>query len=106
METSSSAMKQLRTEFQLDDFAYSFVYEYLRLDDEKRNAVQEFFYNVLNGMGSVGCAEPEAAVPSVQRSAVEQTEAEYIKRMSGLARKGKSAASNMTSGTGSKVINQ
>lgn len=49
-ETPSSTMEQLRKEFNLDDFSYSFVYEYLKLDEEKRNAVQEFFYNVLNGI--------------------------------------------------------
>ena len=43
-------MEQLKKEFKLDEFSYNFVYEYLKLDEEKRNAVQEFFYNVLNGI--------------------------------------------------------
>lgn len=47
--TPSDIMEQLKKEFELDEFAYNFVYEYLKLDESKRNAVQEFFYNVLNG---------------------------------------------------------
>lgn len=50
-ETPSSTMEQLKKEFDLDDFSSSFVYEYLKLDINTRNAVQEFFYNVLDGMG-------------------------------------------------------
>lgn len=48
IKTPSSTMEQLKKEFNLDDFSYSFVYEYLKLDEEKRNAVQNFFYNVIN----------------------------------------------------------
>ena len=51
-KTPSGIMEDLKKEFNLDDFAYSFVYEYLKLDEGKRNAVQEFFYNVLNGIGN------------------------------------------------------
>lgn len=51
MKTPSGIMEDLKKEFNLDDFAYSFVYEYLKLGEGKRNAVQEFFYNVLNGIG-------------------------------------------------------
>ena len=51
IKTPSSTMEQLKKEFDLDDFSSSFVYEYLKLDINTRNAVQEFFYNVLDGMG-------------------------------------------------------
>lgn len=51
IKTPSSTMEQLKKEFNLDDFSSSFVYEYLKLDIDTRNAVQEFFYNVLDGMG-------------------------------------------------------
>lgn len=51
IKTPSSTMEQLKKEFDLDDFSSSFVYEYLKLDVDTRNAVQEFFYNVLDGMG-------------------------------------------------------
>jgi Predicted transcriptional regulator len=57
IKTPSSTIEKLRNEFHLDDFTCSFVYEYLKLDVEKRNAVQEFFYNVLNGINTVGISE-------------------------------------------------
>ncbi len=50
VQTSFSVMEQLKEEFHLDAFAYSFVLEYLKLDVEKRNLFRYFFYNVLNGM--------------------------------------------------------
>ena len=50
IETPSAIMEQLKKEFQLDAFSYSFVYEYLKLDVRKRRLFQYFFYNVLNGM--------------------------------------------------------
>ena len=62
IKTSLSTMEKLKEEFHLDDFTCSFVYEYLKLDEEKRNAVQEFFYNVLNGMDTVNRQEPESSV--------------------------------------------
>ena len=52
IQTPSSIMEQLREEFHLDPFAYSFVYEYLKLDEKKRNLFQCFFYNVLTGMNA------------------------------------------------------
>lgn len=63
VKTPSSTMEQLKKEFNLDDFAYSFVYEYLKLDEGKRNAVQEFFYNVLNGIDASEAAGIYADVP-------------------------------------------
>lgn len=50
VQTPSSVMEQLKEEFHLDAFSYSFVLEYLKLDAEKRNLFRYFFYNVLNGM--------------------------------------------------------
>lgn len=47
--TPSGVMEQLKKEFNLDDFAYNFVYEYLKLDESKRSAVRDFFYSVLDG---------------------------------------------------------
>jgi len=49
IKTSLSTMEKLKEEFHLDDFTCSFVYEYLKLDEEKRNAVQEFFYGFIMG---------------------------------------------------------
>lgn len=46
IETPSSVMEQLRKEFNLDDFGYNLVYEYLKLGQEQRKAVRDFFYQV------------------------------------------------------------
>lgn len=61
IKTPSSTMKKLKEEFHLDDFTCSFVYEYLKLNEEKRNAVQDFFYNVLNRMEAIDHQESEEA---------------------------------------------
>lgn len=47
IKTPSSTMEQLRKEFNLDDFSYNLAYEYLKLDDEQRKAVRDFFYRVI-----------------------------------------------------------
>ncbi len=85
----------MREEFHLDDFTCSFVYEYLKLDEEKRNAVQKFFYNVLNGMDAVDRQEQES---SVHKTTVEEAEAEYIKKISNSAGNTESTALNITDG--------
>ena len=46
-ETPTSVMEQLKKEFQLDDFSYNLVYEYLKLDQPQRKAVRDFFYRVI-----------------------------------------------------------
>lgn len=51
VETPSSTMEQLRKEFDLDDFSYNLVYQYLRLGSDQRQAVRDFFYNVVSGGG-------------------------------------------------------
>ena len=47
VETPSSTMDQLKKEFNLDDFSYILVYQYLKLDADQRQAVRDFFYNVV-----------------------------------------------------------
>nr|UVY40955.1 MAG: helix-turn-helix domain protein [Bacteriophage sp.] len=47
VETPSSTMDQLKKEFNLDDFSYNLVYQYLKLDAEQRQTVRDFFYNVV-----------------------------------------------------------
>lgn len=96
IKTSLSTMEKLKEEFHLDDFTCSFVYEYLKLDEEKRNAVQEFFYNVLNGMDTVNRQGPES---SVHKMTVEESEAEYIKKISESVQKEESTALNITPDT-------
>ena len=95
IKTPSSTIEKLREEFHLDDFTCSFVYEYLKLDEEKRNAVQEFFYNVLNGMDAVDRQEPES---SGHETEVDRAEAEYIKKISNSAGNAGSTALNSTGG--------
>lgn len=47
IETPSSTMEQLKKEFDLDNFDYNLVYQYLKLDVGQRRAVRDFFYNVV-----------------------------------------------------------
>lgn len=47
LETPSSTMEQLRREFNLDEFDFNLVYEYLKLGGEQRKAVRDFFYRVI-----------------------------------------------------------
>ena len=44
----TSTMEKLRQEFDLDDFSYNLVHEYLKLDANTRQTVRDFFYNVIN----------------------------------------------------------
>ena len=53
VKTPSSTMEQLRCEFNLDDFSFNLVYEYLKLNIEQRKAVRDFFYHVLKTEESV-----------------------------------------------------
>lgn len=100
IKTPSSTIEKLREEFHLDDFTCSFVYEYLKLDEEKRNAVQEFFYNVLNGMDAADRQELES---SGHETAVDRAEAEYIKKISNSVRNTESTALNSTGGDTKKA---
>ena len=47
IKTPSSTMDQLKKEFNLDDFSYNLVYQYLKLDADQRQTVRDFFYNVV-----------------------------------------------------------
>mgnify|MGYP003298779534 CR=1 FL=1 len=47
VKTPSSTMEQLRYEFNLDDFSFNVVYEYLKLNTEQRKIVRDFFYQVV-----------------------------------------------------------
>lgn len=105
IKTPSSTIEKLREEFHLDDFTCSFVYEYLKLDEEKRNAVQEFFYNVLNGMDAVNRQESEPE-SSVHKTTVEEAEAEYIKKISNSAGNTGSTALNSTGGDMEKASSE
>ena len=45
--TPADMMVRLKDEFNLDDFSAGVVYEYLKLDEEKRNTFRDFIYNIL-----------------------------------------------------------
>lgn len=45
--TPSSTMEELKQEFDLDDFSYNLVYQYLKLDSDQRQTIRDFFYNVV-----------------------------------------------------------
>lgn len=77
IETPSAIMEQLKKEFQLDAFSYSFVYEYLKLDTRKRRLFQYFFYNVLNGMNDEDTDPPpseEQEAFDMNLNAIDETE--------------------------------
>lgn len=48
LHTASNTMDLLKKEFNLDDFSYNLVYQYLKLDPEQRRSVRDFFYNVVD----------------------------------------------------------
>lgn len=41
-------IEELQQEYGLDDFGYGLIYEYLKLDEKKRDAVRQYFYDVLS----------------------------------------------------------
>lgn len=45
-ESPSEIMEQLRDEFNLDDFEYNIVYEYLKLDSDSRKVFRDFFQKI------------------------------------------------------------
>uniref|UniRef100_UPI004057146A helix-turn-helix domain-containing protein n=1 Tax=Agathobacter sp. TaxID=2021311 RepID=UPI004057146A len=47
IKTPSNTMEQLKKEFNLDEFSYNFVYEYLKLGNEQRKTIRDFFYHVI-----------------------------------------------------------
>ncbi len=47
-KTPSSTMEQLKKEFDLDEFSYNLVYEYLKLDKAKRDIIRKYLYSVLD----------------------------------------------------------
>ncbi|MCX4326420.1 MAG: helix-turn-helix transcriptional regulator [Lachnospiraceae bacterium] len=98
--TPSSIMQNLKKEFGLDEFAYNLVYEYLQLEPKQRDAVRNFFYNVVN-------KKPEAQIQNSLKNqknndnfwescTTEEAEAAYIKNHSKSAQKTISNVLNTT----------
>lgn len=46
-KTPFDTMEQLKKEFNLDDFSFNLVHEYLKLAPAQREKVREFFYRVI-----------------------------------------------------------
>ena len=126
LKTPTETIEQLKEKFHLDEFAYGFVSEYLKLDKEKRNLFQNFFYNVLsytniqksnddnkvnlssnkvtsNNLESTKLSLPQKALEemSLEELAItrEKEEAEYIKSDSNFARRTTSSVLNFTTDT-------
>ena len=53
IQTPSSTMEQLQKEFNLDEFGYNLVYEYLKLNTEQRKFVRDVFYRVVQPENTV-----------------------------------------------------
>ena len=52
-KTPSGTMEQLKKEFDLDDFSFNLVYEYLKLATAQREKVRDFFYRVIDSEESI-----------------------------------------------------
>ena len=52
-KTPSGTMEQLKKEFDLDDFSFNLVYEYLKLAPSQREKVRDFFYRVIDSEESI-----------------------------------------------------
>ena len=53
LKTPSGTMEQLKKEFNLDDFSFNLVHEYLKLAPAQREKVRDFFYRVIESEESV-----------------------------------------------------
>ena len=53
IKTPADTMEQLKKEFNLDEFDFNLVYEYLKLGGEQRKAVRDFFYRVIEAEENV-----------------------------------------------------
>lgn len=73
---SNTTMEKLKQEFNLDDFSYNLVYEYLKLDVDTRQAVQDFFYKIINNTGDTESKEPLTVYDAVPKTP-EELEALY-----------------------------
>ena len=60
-KSPSSTMEQLKKEFDLDDFSYNLVYQYLKLNADQRQAVRDVFYNAATTADTAAAPEPNIA---------------------------------------------
>lgn len=60
-KSPSSTMEQLKKEFDLDDFSYNLVYQYLKLNADQRQAVRDFFYSAATSADTAAAPDPNIA---------------------------------------------
>lgn len=48
IKTPDNTLEKLKQEYDLDSFSYNLICEYLKLDSKKRDAVRDYFHNVLS----------------------------------------------------------
>ena len=65
IETPSSVLDQLRREYDLDDFTTNLVLQYLKLDADQRQLVQDFFYKVTFKGNTV--STPSGEIPAATK---------------------------------------
>lgn len=100
--TPSSIMEQLKKEFNLDDFSYHLVYEYLKLEPAQKTIVNNFLQSIVK--------EDEATCNDISSETCSVAEAEeaYIKSRSKLAKKTEQSVLNTTEDAAKtdKAVNQ
>lgn len=115
LKTSSDVMEQLKKEFNLDDFSFDLVHEYLRMAPSQRKIVRDFVYLLIKSQENIDCITEisktheglegnknlsnHQATKTEQEPTVEELEAEYKKSRSVSARKTDLSASNTTEDT-------
>ena len=53
LKTPTNTMEQLKKEFNLDEFSFNLVHEYLKLAPSQREKVRDFFYRVIESEENV-----------------------------------------------------
>lgn len=107
-KTPSNTMEQLKKEFDLDDFDYNLVYEYLKLDPQQRKAFRNYIYHVIEAESENNpykIMTEEAA--TMEPITVEEAEAEYIKSRLEIVQRERSSVSSTTAEKGrNRAVNQ
>lgn len=99
-KTPSSTMEQLKKEFNLDDFEYSLVYEYLKLSPEHRKVFRDYFYRVIAVDTVIDDNKTKTDTSITTFKTTEETEKEYIKSRFRAVQKERLSASNITGENG------
>lgn len=114
-KTPSSTMEQLKKEFDLDEFSFNLVHEYLKLLPAQRKTIRDFVYRVIKPIENIDYTAETSKITeemeerkqssnhpttgSEQDATMEEIEAEYKKSRLNSVRKTKSSALNSTADT-------